>query len=101
MRIVAADAGYVTPLHMNFMVESIWGRTVEPGLVMALEAQGKTVYLYGIEELGGLHYIYVLLRDLAFYGLPSAAELSSRSLRAYLLQMKELGKQFLKKVSSF
>lgn len=66
-----------------------------------LEAAGKTAYLYGIDELGGLHYIYVLLRDPSFYGLPSAAELSSSSRRAYLRQMKELGKQYLKKVVSF
>ena len=62
---------------------------------------GGEANVYGVDELGGLHYIYVLLREPSFYGLPSAAELSSSSRRAYLRQMKELGKQFLKKVSSF
>jgi formate dehydrogenase iron-sulfur subunit len=57
--------------------------------------------VYGIDELGGLHYIYVLLKDPSFYGLPSAAELSSSARRAYLKYMKEVGKLFLKKVSSF
>ena len=57
--------------------------------------------VYGVDELGGLHYIYVLLRDPSVYGLPSAAELSSNARRAYLKYMKEVGKLFLKKVSSF
>jgi len=59
-----------------------------------LEAAGKTVYLYGIDELGGLHYIYVLLREPSFYGLPSPEELSARTRRASL-------RYLLKKVSSF
>ena len=62
---------------------------------------GGEANVYGVDELGGLHYIYVLLREPSFYGLPSAAELSSSSRRTYLKHMKELGKQFLKKVSSF
>jgi len=67
-----------------------------------LVAQGHTdANVYGVDELGGLHYIYVLLRDPSVYGLPSAAELSSNARRAYLKYMKEVGKLFLKKVSSF
>ena len=65
-----------------------------------LEADGKTAYLYGIDELGGLHYIYVLLRPPSFYGLPSLSSLHSTSRRTYLTHMKELGKQYLRKVVS-
>jgi formate dehydrogenase iron-sulfur subunit len=65
-----------------------------------LESQGKTVYLYGIEELGGLHYIYVLLKPPSFYGLPSLSSLNSTSRRTYLAHMRELGKRYLKKVVS-
>lgn len=35
-----------------------------------LEAEGKTPYVYGIEELKGLHAIYVLPEGLDFYDLP-------------------------------
>ena len=65
-----------------------------------LEALGKTVYLYGIEELGGLHYIYVLLKPPSFYGLPSLSALNSTSRRTYLAHKRELGKRYLKKVVS-
>lgn len=63
-----------------------------------LEAQGKTVYLYGVDELGGLHYVYILLNDPSFYGLPTAAELSSSSRRAYLRYMREQGKRYAKRI---
>jgi len=66
-----------------------------------LEAKGKTVYLYGINEQGGLHYIYLLLREPSFYGLPTLEELSSSARRTYLNYLKALGSDFLKKVSSF
>jgi formate dehydrogenase iron-sulfur subunit len=66
-----------------------------------LEAEGKTVYLYGVDELGGLHYIYILLRAPSFYGLPSLSELESPARRAYLKYLREVGKLYLKKVSSF
>ncbi len=66
-----------------------------------LDAAGKTAYLYGIDERQGLHYIYVLLREPSFYGLPSESEMSSASRRAYLRRMRELGKQYLKKAVSF
>jgi formate dehydrogenase iron-sulfur subunit len=66
-----------------------------------LEAKGKTVWLYGVNEQGGLHYIYLLLRDPSFYGLPTLAELSSSARRTYLRQLKEMGKQYLKNVVSF
>ena len=58
-------------------------------------------HLYGVEEAGGLHQIYVLQKDPSFYGLPSASEISSKARRAYLQSLREKGKQFLKKVSSF
>ena len=66
-----------------------------------LVANGKAeASVYGIDELGGLHYIYVLLKEPSFYELPDLSTTISSSRRAYLRYMKELGKQFLKKVSS-
>jgi formate dehydrogenase iron-sulfur subunit len=62
-----------------------------------LEAKGKTVYLYGVDELGGLHYIYILLNDPTFYGLPSSSDLSSSSRRAYLWRMRNRAKRFAKR----
>jgi formate dehydrogenase iron-sulfur subunit len=68
-----------------------------------LEAKGKTVYIYGEDELGGLHYIYILLREPSFYGLKSDEELRAGSRRAYLRYLRDQGKlyanQFLKKVA--
>jgi formate dehydrogenase iron-sulfur subunit len=67
-----------------------------------LVAAGKTeANVYGVDEQGGLHYIYVLLKPPSFYGLPDFASLNSPSRRAYLLSMQERGRQFLKKVASF
>ncbi len=62
-----------------------------------LEAKGKTVYLYGIEELGGLHYIYILLKEPSFYGLPTADEMNSSSRRAYLQKVRQEGKRYVRK----
>jgi len=65
----------------------------------ALEAAGKTVTLYGVEELGGLHYIYILLGDpKEVYGLPSPDELSSSSRRAYIRRMSDKGRIFAKRL---
>ena len=66
-----------------------------------LELKGKTAYLYGVDELGGLHQIYVLLMDPSLYGLPTADELDLSSRRAYLLYLSEQAKQYLKKAVSF
>jgi formate dehydrogenase iron-sulfur subunit len=66
-----------------------------------LEAEGKTAYLYGVDELGGQHYMYVLLKPPSFYGLPTLASLNASSRRTYLRYLKNLGEQYLKKVASF
>jgi Fe-S-cluster-containing dehydrogenase component len=69
----------------------------------ALEAKGKTVYIYGENELGGLHYVYILLKEPSFYGLKSDEELRAGSRIAYLRYLRDQGKlyanQFLKKVA--
>jgi formate dehydrogenase iron-sulfur subunit len=60
-----------------------------------LVAEGHSeANVYGIDEMGGLHYLYILLRAPSFYGLPGSAELNSSSRRAYLLKMAEEGKRF-------
>jgi len=66
-----------------------------------LEAEGKTAYVYGETEYGGLHQIYVLLKPASFYDLPEEGSQMTRSRRAYLQYLRELGKMYLKKVSSF
>ena len=66
-----------------------------------LEAEGKTAYVYGETEYGGLRQIYVLLKPPTFYGLPEEGSQMTRSRRAYLRYICELGKFYLKKASSF
>lgn len=60
-----------------------------------LVAEGHSeANVYGIDEMGGLHYLYILLRTPSFYGLPDLAELNSSSRRAYVLKMAEEGMRF-------
>ena len=67
-----------------------------------LVAAGNTdACVYGVDEAGGTHNIYVLLKDPSFYGLPSAGELSSRTRRAYLQYLSGVAKLIMKKAASF
>jgi formate dehydrogenase iron-sulfur subunit len=64
-----------------------------------LEAKGKTVYLYGLDEFGGLHYIYLLLKEPSFYGLPEAGSQLANSRRTLLRMFVYKTKASLKKVA--
>ncbi len=66
-----------------------------------LEAQGKTAYVYGVNEQDGLHYLYILLKEPSFYGLPSADELNAGSRKAALKALCEEAKQLAQKAASF
>jgi formate dehydrogenase iron-sulfur subunit len=64
-----------------------------------LEAKGKTVYIYGETEKGGLHYMYILLGDpQEVYGLPSSDELNSSSRRAYIRKLRDQGRRYAQRI---
>jgi formate dehydrogenase iron-sulfur subunit len=62
----------------------------------ALESKGKKAYLYGVEEMGGLHQIYVLLREPSHYGLIEGIQQDS-SRRTYLKYVQDLAKVYQEK----
>jgi formate dehydrogenase iron-sulfur subunit len=61
-----------------------------------LEAKGRTAYLYGIEEMGGLRHIYVLLREPSVYGLKEGIQRDT-SRRTYLKYMQDLARVYREK----
>lgn len=68
--------------------------------VAKLSADYPDANVYGINEMGGLHYLYVLLRTPSYYGLPTSAELNTGSRRAYLQKMAEKGRRYARRFLS-
>lgn len=61
-----------------------------------LEAKGRTAYLYGVEEMGGLRQISVLLREPSVYGLQEGIQRDT-SKRTYLKYMQDLARVYREK----